>query len=121
MVLVKEGEARTLDREEKPCLRQDFPKVEEELGEESLFTYLEHLLGVQFKILNTMSQLGTSEKENKIVFEMTELHQKYRKLIEEMYDLQFEKMKEVEISEIVGNSNMVDTSNKVVVKDKTFG
>ena len=36
--------------------------------DESLFTYLEHILGVQLEIQNTMAQLVTSEKERKIVF-----------------------------------------------------
>ena len=91
--LVKEGLARILDREDQPCLSEHFPKVEEhveEHEEESIFNYLEQLLGGQLKIQNMMSHLVTSEKETKIVLEMNELNRKYQKLIEEMYDYKFE-------------------------------
>ena len=70
ILLVREGEARIADIEERPCLSSHFPKVEEEhiVVDESLFTYLEHIFGVQLEIQNTMAQLVTSEKERKIVF-----------------------------------------------------
>ena len=118
ILLVREGEARIADIEERPCLSSHFPKVEEEhiVVDESLFTYLEHILGVHLKIQNTMTQLVTSEKERKIVLEMIELQ---RKLIQEMYDLQFGKVREGEMS---GNvCNIVDTSYKVVVEDQIRG
>ena len=117
-VLVTEGEARIVQIEERPCLSSHFPNVDKEhiVVDERLFINLEHILGVQMKIEKTMTQLVISEKERGIVLKMIELQ---RKWTQEMYDLQFEKVRE---GGMPGNVCInVDTTYDVVAEDEMRG